>query len=129
MKTNTIIKKEICSYTTVDGQTFKNWQDAFNHESALLSPRKIYNTTIEIPFEDSVDGQLYKINSYEDYQYLMYKEWNNYGKYCFKGPGWYIVFRYDGGDYPDSFTIYYALDYLNELKQGIETIENEMANA
>lgn len=123
MKTNTIKREEICSYTTVDGQTFEKWEDAFNHESALLSKRKIYSRTVELPFEDTEYGELYKIDNYEDYLYLRFTIWNSCGSSSWKGPGWYLVFHYDGGDYPDNFTIYYVPNYLNDIAIGIANIQ------
>lgn len=123
MKANTIKREEICSYTTVDGQTFEKWVDAFNHESALLSKREIYSRTVALPFEDTEYGELYKIDNYEDYLYLRFTIWNSCGSSSWKGPGWYLVFHYDGGDYPDNFTIYYVPNYLNDIAIGVANIQ------
>lgn len=113
---------EYLVYITSDGKEFDSAKAAEKHEAELL-PR------IQIPSKyicfDAVDDNayVYKIKSKEDFNYLIQKELDGYVYGIYDRPGWYIVFRNDGGDYPDSYDVFYVKNFLSELESDVDKLK------
>lgn len=110
---------EYLVYTTSDGKEFDNPKAAEKHEAELLPRRQIPSKYIHFNIID--DAYVYKIESEEDLEYLASTEGdiNSYWTWTYKGPGWYIAFRSDGGDYPDDYNVFPVKHYLSQIDRDI----------
>lgn len=113
---------EYLVYVTSDGQEFDNPRAAEKHEAELLPKRQIPSKYICF---DVVDGNayVYKIKSEEDFNYLIQNELDGHAYGTYDGPGWYIVFRNDGGDYSDSYDVFYVKNFLSELESDVNKLK------
>lgn len=114
---------EYLVYVTSDGQEFDSPKAAEKHEAELLPKRQIPSKYICF---DAVDDNayVYKIKSAEEFNYLIKKELDGYVYGAYNGPGWYIVFRNNGGDYPDSYDVFYVKNFLSELESDVNKLKN-----
>ena len=111
-------------YVTGDGKEFESFIKAKRHEEELTLPeRQIETKCIEIKTEDCWPN-CYNIKDKEDYRYLMIKVWKHNAMGEFTTPGWYIAFKTDGGDYPDSYYVIKAEEYMATLQADIEEIKH-----
>ena len=113
---------EYLVYVTSDGKEFDNPKTAEKHEAELLPKRQIPSKYICFNAIDS-DAYVYKIESEEDFNYLIQKELDGYVHGIYDGPGWYIVFRNSGGDYSDSYYAFYVKNYLSELESDVNKLK------
>lgn len=113
-------------YITSDGKEFKYKGDAQRHEEKISMPeRSIPCKTVTLHTQDDFYNTFcYNIQNEDDFHYLEVKEWkyNYYGK--FDGPGWYLAFRHDGGDYDDDYDIIKLDEYLAQLEEDVENLKD-----
>lgn len=107
-------------YITSDGMEFDNPKAAEKHEAELLQKRQIPSKYIRFNIID--DAYVYKIESEEDLEYLASTEWDMNAYWTYKGPGWYIAFRSDGGDYPDDYNVFPVKHYLSQIDRDIDKL-------
>lgn len=113
---------EYLVYVTSDDKEFDTPEAAERHEAELLQKKQIPSKYICF---DAVDGDayVYKIKSEEDFNYLTQEELDGYVYGIYDGPGWYIVFHNSGGDYPDSYDVFYLKNYLSELESDVNKLK------
>ena len=114
---------EYLVYVTSDGKEFDSPKAAEKHEAELLPKKQIPSKYICF---DAVDDNayVYKIKSAEDFNYLIKKELDGYVYGTYEGPGWYIVFCNNGGDYPDSYDVFYLKNFLSDLESDVNKLKN-----
>lgn len=112
---------EYLVYVTSDGKEFDSPEAAEKHEAELLPKKQIPSKYIRFNIIDD-DAYVYKIESKEDLEYLASTEWDNNAYWTYKGPGWYIAFRNDGGDYPDDYNVLPVKHYLSQINRDIDKL-------
>ena len=114
---------EYLVYVTSDGKEFDSPKAAEKHEAELLPKKQLLSKHICF---DAVDDNayVYKIKSAEDFDYLTKKELDGYIYGTYEGPGWYIVFCNNGGDYPDSYDVFYLKNFLSDLESDVNKLKN-----
>lgn len=111
-------------YITSDGQEFTSQRMARNHEDSLMPHRNIPTDYVHIfTFDDLLGCNCYKIESEEDLKYLNALEWNHNATWDYEGPGWYVAFRSDGGDYDDDYSVSHIQSYIYYLKHDLSVLE------
>lgn len=112
-------------YITSDGKKFNDKNAAERHEKEMLMPeREIESQVISLDTQDYFFTTCYNIQNEDDFYYLVVKKWKHNYSGDFKGPGWYLTFRHDGGDYDDSYDIIKADEYLAILENDVNIIKN-----
>lgn len=116
--------KQTVFYVTSDGKEFRDKNNAEFHEEEISMPERVIpHRGLELELAECYTI-CYNIQSEEDFHYLGVKEWkyNYFGS--FQGPGWYIAFRHDGGDYADDYDIIKAEEYLAQLENDVNEIKD-----
>lgn len=112
--------KSYTVYITSDGKEFTSQRMARNHEDRLLPRRDIQSRYIIFyTVEDGTGHYCYKIKSEEDLKYLNATEWRHNASWDYEGPGWYIAFKHDGGDYADDYSVSHIESYIDYLKNDL----------
>lgn len=126
-----MIKEKIIQtvvYMTSDGKEFKDKTRAEKHEDEITTAhREIETKSIDSYLEERY-LLCYNIQNEEDFHYLVVKLWKHHYWGDFKGPGWYIVFRYDGGDHDDGFEVIKVDNYISTLEYNTQHDINELKN-
>ena len=111
-------------YITSDGKEFTSQRMARNHEDSLMPHRNIPTDYIHLyAYDDGMGYYCYKIESEEDLKYLNAIEWNHNAVWDYEGPGWYVAFRHDGGDYSDDYSVSHIQSYIDYLKHDLSVLE------
>jgi hypothetical protein len=113
---------EYLVYVTSDGKEFDSPKAAEKHEAELLPKKQIPRHYIYFNIIDS--AYVYKIESEEDLEYLDATEWNHNAYWTYNGPDWYMAIRNDGGDYPDSYDVFYLKNFLSDLESDVNKLKN-----
>lgn len=113
-------------YITDDGQIFTNMYDARRHAAKIIHKEDVRNIPTFYDAEDiSYCDSIYFIKSEEDIQYLQAVTWDfNCDVNAYDNPGWYLCFRISGGDCEDSYYLYKANQYCDEMSQIIDEIKH-----
>ena len=126
---------EKCTYTIdkiiyicSDGMEFEIESDARAHEDSLIKKREIKMDYIELNSLDCYGAYCYYITEEDDLKYLEVTSWAHNGFYKYKGPGWYMAIKYDGGDYSDSYEITLVEDYIHPLEEDINKLKHLTSN-
>lgn len=83
-------------YVTSDGEEFEREYYARRHERDITPERKIVSFSCWVGTKDTYIT-CYKVENKDDYDYLVFKKWNDDGSDMYDGPGWYMAIKYDGG--------------------------------
>lgn len=129
----TVIEKV---YIASNGKEFSSRGECERYEQKLgYKGIKVYETAIDglNDFDGEREGVLYNIENEDDWDILTERVWfNRQVPAEFPGPGHYLVFRCDGGDYDDTYVIENAEEYLitlhHDLNEYESLIYNEIAN-
>ncbi len=120
-----VIEEKVYTYITSDGKHYSNKKLAEEHEKSLQlekQKRDIWHYDIITPDDDL--ATIWHIKDEKEKEFLEYVIWKKNGSIeDYDGPGWYIAFRHDGGDYADSFWAYKIDNYLTKIKDYIAEIE------
>lgn len=104
-------------YVASDGKEFRFRSDCERYEKRLMvESHPVFKSGISArTFYDDIYADLYFIRSEEDYQffvhnigtvYLSHESWQDGA-----GPGWYLFYMEDGGDYADTHYFYKLEEY------------------
>ena len=115
-------QQEYKVYITSDGKAFTSKRDAEKHEVDLMPEKQIQTDYIELLVTENYEC-CYKIESEDDLKYLQQKVWHQNAYYHYDGPGWYIAFRNDGGDYEDDYSVVHIQSYIDCLKHDLSVLE------
>lgn len=124
-----IPKKEYYTvYIADDGKEFESRYDCQEYEGYTLKkyPEVVRTAKKFYPFDEETSATIYNIKTIEDWQYLESHDWDNSkvdGE--FTTPGYYIAVYWDGGDYRDTYHIYKAEKYINNLEERFERYKKE----
>lgn len=117
-------------YIAEDGTEFPNrWECEKYEREKLLNNYEVIRTAITglRNFEGDAEATLYNIKDEKDWHALTKLVWfDRQDPKDYPGPGKYIVFRYDGGDYDDSFYVHKAFEYLDNLVKDVIEYKNEI---
>lgn len=122
-----MIKEKIIQttvYMTSDGKKFNDKNAAEQHEKEILMPEREIESQVISLYTQDYFTICYNIQNEDDFYYLVVKKWKHNYSGDFKGPGWYLTFKYDGGDYDDSYDIIKADEYLTILENDVNIIKN-----
>jgi hypothetical protein len=125
MREETRIRPESYTvYITSDGKEFYNESRARQYEATLMPFKNIPNNYIYLYTHDEDIGcYCYKIESEKDLECLKAIEWNYNAVWDYEGPGWYVAFRHDGGDYADDYSVSHIQSYIHYLKHDLSVLE------
>lgn len=105
-------------YIAMDGTEFRTKPECERYEM-MHDPvrRQVIETAIETrSFDEEYPATLYNIQNEEDWDFLVKYVWYSYQDINdYPGPGVYLVIKYDGGDYHDTYNVYNAEAYINEI--------------
>lgn len=125
-------------YVASDGKEFRFKSECEIYEKQLeVQNHPVYKSWIRArTFWDDYAADLYYIRNEEDYefwcenigtQYLNVDHWEDGF-----GPGWYLFYSVDGGDYTDSRYLYKLDEYEREIRHQLDEwhddVENRIAN-
>ena len=125
-------------YVASDGKEFRFKSECEIYEKQLeVQNHPVYNAWIKArTFWDDYAANLYYIRNKEDYevwcenigiQYLNVDHWEDGF-----GPGWYLFYSVDGGDYADRRYLYKLDEYEREIRHQFDNwhddVENRIAN-
>lgn len=114
-------------YVALDGKEFSFKSDCILYEKKLkIEQHPVFKNRIMgfRTFDDEYFMTLYYIGSQDDYDFwnanigayhLVVNNWNDG---C--GPGWYLFYTVDGGDYSDSHYLYKFEKYYNDIKDDLD---------
>lgn len=126
MKTEKRTKTYTSDYTvyiTEDGQEFTRYYEAVKHERQLQAPRNIEKYEVSLASEEDYYIKLYHLLSQEDYDYAQIVDWEGGMRTGFENPGWYLVRKFSGGDYPDEYEMINVKDKISELEADLQTLK------
>lgn len=110
---------ELPYYIAEDGTEFPSrWECEKYEREKLLNNYEVIRTAITglRNFEDDHEATLYNIKDEKDWHALTKLIWfDQQEPKNYPGPGKYIVIRYDGGDYDDSYYVHNAYKYIDDL--------------
>ena len=123
-------------YVAFDGKEFSTKRECENYE--LFEKMKnnfVYKTAIPFcEFYNSNVGTLFYFRNEEDYNFLLESKGikKNYecayfltSNFNVFGPGWYLYYYEDGGDWVDSYYILNYQHYLEKLKKELKEYEED----
>lgn len=126
MKEETRTRQESYTvYITSDGKEFTNQRLARNHEDRLMPRRNISTDYVHLHTydDDEIGCYCYKIESEEGLKYLNATEWEHNAFWDYDGPGWYVSFQHNGGDYADDYSVSHIQSYIDYLKHDLSVLE------
>ena len=121
-KEETIPERKVTrtTYVASDGKEFMFRSDCEVYEKRLaIDSHPVFSTSIAArTYPDDYSARLYNIRSKEDYDFFIAHvgiySWsvNQWGDF---GPGWYLCYSVDGGDYADYNYLYNYKAYKDML--------------
>ena len=119
-------------YIASDGKEFCSKGECERHEQKLgYKGIKVYETAIDglNDFDGEREGVLYNIENEDDWKVLAERVWfDNQMPAQYPGPGHYLAFYCDGGDYDGTYVIENAEEYLATLRHNLNEYENLIYN-
>jgi hypothetical protein len=74
---------------------------------------------------EDIPAKLWYIHSEEEFKWLKKTEWvHSYVNGEFTEEGWYIVPRYDGGDYRDEYDVLFLDAYIRDYERRIQKLKD-----